>query len=118
MLRGALQWFDTMTTFRRWHLLVLVGLMIDLVNPTMPGIFSLSHGDLFMDGVTRAHGSVPGTTSLRDHSPARPADRPAAAVSRGEKMVPRDTRRADTHPDQRRSDPAPRALSAADTEDH
>jgi hypothetical protein len=73
MLRSvhdSLQWSRAMKTFRRWHGLVLLGLMIDLVNPTMPGVFSLLHGNLFMDGVTRAHGNIAdATTCIRDCPP-------------------------------------------------
>lgn len=108
-----------MKTFRRWHVLVLLGLMIDLINPVLPGIFSLQHGNLYMDGVTRAHGSVADAPCMRD-SPRVPtaADPPRAVAARAAHVVVRDARRAQEHPNHRRTVHVTAAQGSADTEDH
>jgi hypothetical protein len=123
MLRGgyaSLQWLRAMKTLRRGHvLLVLLGLMIDLVNPTMPGIFSLLHGDLYMDGVTRAYESVADATCMRDCPRVRIAvDASSAVVARAAPVVVRDARRAQVHPDPRRPVHVTAAHGSADTDDH
>lgn len=107
-----------MKTFCRCHVLVLLGLLIDLINPALPGVFSLSHGDLYMDGVTRAYGSVGGATSVRDV----PRERIAPAIPRLVTVrmahAVRDARRTHERPDVRGAVAATAPHGSADTEDH
>jgi hypothetical protein len=109
-----------MKTVRCWQLLVLLGLMIDLANPALPGIFSLLHGDLYIDGVTRAYGRVAAdATCMRDSPRVRTAaDPPRAVAAHAAHVVVRDVRRAHEHPDPRRTLHVTAAQGSADTEDH
>ena len=108
-----------MKTYRGWHVLALLGLIIDLVNPTLPGVFSLLNCDFFMDGATRAQGNVPNATCLRGgprvRTSAEPSDHTAARASH---VVVRDARRIHRHPEPRRPLYVTTVRSSADTEDH
>jgi hypothetical protein len=109
-----------MKPFRRWHVLLLLSLMIDLVTPTMPGIFSILHGNLFMDGLTRAPRSPADVTCLRECPRARisAADPLRASALRAADLGARDARRAHEHPDPRRPLYVIASPRAADSEDH
>jgi hypothetical protein len=104
---------------RRCHLLMLLALVVDLVNPVMPGVFSLVHDGLFMDGVTRARGTVASTGYVR-YAARVPtsADRPRADVARAAREVAWGSRRAARPHDSRRASHPPVTPRATDTEDH
>jgi hypothetical protein len=107
-----------MKTVRRWHVLVLLALIIDLVNPVMPGVFSLVQATLFMDGVTRAHVSLAGPCWIRECLRMRTsADAPSAEVARGVHVAVRDARRAHEQPDPRRALSVSAGSPSADADD-
>jgi hypothetical protein len=108
-----------MKTARRWHTLVLLALVMDLVNPVLPGIFSLVHGALFMDGVTRAHGGLAGASCVRDCPRGRAvADTTRSEPTAGIRTVVRDARRTHEHPDPRRMLSVAAGPRSDDVEDH
>jgi hypothetical protein len=108
-----------MKTHRRWLLLFLLGVLIDLADPSLPGIFSLLNGDLFMDGVMRVQGGSADAKCVRDCPRVPTAAEPLhAVVAPARPPAVRDARRAFPHPVARRSADTTTAESLGDTEDH
>ena len=109
-----------MKTSRRWLLLLLLGVLVDLANPALPGVFSLLNGDLFMDGVTRMQGSAE-ARSVRECPRVPPAADPlhaVMAVARPSAPAVRDGRRASERSGPRRAMRDVAAPVSSDTEDH
>jgi hypothetical protein len=108
-----------MKTVRAWHVLILVWVALDLGTPHVPGVFSVQHGDFFMDGVMRAlAGDAPGKC-VRDAPRASITGLDGSACAPATaRAVARDARRPYDRQHPRHPLHAAAVLGPLDAEDH
>ena len=109
-----------MKAFRAWHVVILVWVALDLGTPHVPGVFSVQHGDFFMDGVMRALAGDAAGKCVRNppRGPITALEGRAFALDSARAVV-RDARRpSDRHQHPRHPLHAAAVLSPLDAEDH
>ncbi|MBM4440465.1 MAG: hypothetical protein FJ027_08590 [Candidatus Rokubacteria bacterium] len=104
-----------MGMFRRCYVVVLLGVLVDVVNPGLPGIFSLQHGNLYVEGIPRAQSTAAEASRMRVTIRPRTFPDPVSAATLRYARASAANRRG-TH-DQPLRPRLARALSAEDSAD-